>query len=80
MTDGIKSPVKEARRQALVLLGQAVCRQPSWLYKITQLSLFRELIKLLKVGNVTQSRACGGIIISLKFACKNSNILFADGD
>ncbi len=61
MTDGIKSPVKEARRQALVLLGQAVCRQPSWLYKITQLSLFRELIKLLKVG-ISKCGQHGGII------------------
>ncbi|ODN00089.1 Hamartin, partial [Orchesella cincta] len=49
MTDGIKSPLKETRRQALVLVGHAVCKQPPWLYKITQQPyLFRELIKLLK--------------------------------
>ncbi|CAL8113121.1 unnamed protein product [Orchesella dallaii] len=49
MTEGIKSPLKETRRQALILVGHAVCKQPPWLYKIlTQSPLFRELIKLLK--------------------------------
>lgn len=37
------------RLQALTLLGHVVKRQPTWLIKITNHYLLKELIKLLKV-------------------------------
>lgn len=42
------------RLQALTLLGHIVKRQPTWLIKITNHFLLRELIKLLKVCIVSK--------------------------
>lgn len=42
------------RLQALTLLGHIVKRQPTWLIKITNHFLLKELIKLLKVYIVTK--------------------------
>lgn len=44
--EGLKQPIKV---QALTLLGHVVRRQPPWIYKITQHSLLKSLLKLLKV-------------------------------
>lgn len=38
-----------SKLQALTLLGHVVRRQPTWLYKVTQHPLLRDLLKLLKV-------------------------------
>ncbi|OXA54586.1 Hamartin [Folsomia candida] len=48
ITEGIRSPSKEIRKKTLEFFGQVVTKQPSWLYKVTQQSLFKELIRLLK--------------------------------
>jgi len=37
------------RIQALTLLGHIARRQPTWLYKLANHALFRDLLKLLKV-------------------------------
>lgn len=47
--DGLRSA---NRLQALTLLGHVVKRQPTWLIKITNHYLLKELIKLLKVWTV----------------------------
>lgn len=44
--EGLRQPIK---LQALTLLGHVVRRQPSWIYKITQHPLLKNLLKLLKV-------------------------------
>ncbi|XP_044732260.1 hamartin isoform X3 [Chrysoperla carnea] len=43
--EGLRQPIK---LQALTLLGHVVRRQPSWIYKITQHPLLKNLLKLLK--------------------------------
>lgn len=47
MADGLRQGGK-ARAKALQVLGFVVRKQPSWLYKMTQHSLMKELIKVLK--------------------------------
>jgi len=46
LVDGLRST---NRLQALTLLGHVVKRQPTWLIKITNHHLLKELIRLLKV-------------------------------
>ncbi|XP_050534355.1 hamartin isoform X1 [Daktulosphaira vitifoliae] len=46
--DGLRS---SSRLQALTLLGHVVKRQPTWLFKITNHSLIKDLIRILKVEN-----------------------------
>lgn len=41
--------------QGLTLLGHVVRKQPTWLYKVTRHSLFKELLKLLKVTHHSSS-------------------------
>lgn len=41
---------QSTKLQALTLLSHLVKGQPTWLFKITQHNLFKELIKILKVG------------------------------
>ncbi|KAK7868191.1 hypothetical protein R5R35_003057 [Gryllus longicercus] len=45
ITDTLKGPLK---LQALTLLGHIVRRRPTWVYKITQHQIMKELLKLLK--------------------------------
>jgi tuberous sclerosis protein 1 len=47
ITECIRSGGK-SRPTALALLGFVVRKQPSWLYRITQHSLMKELLKVLK--------------------------------
>ncbi|KAK0177253.1 hypothetical protein PV328_001325 [Microctonus aethiopoides] len=50
ITETIAKPATSAQRvQALTVLGHVARRQPTWLYKLTNHSLFKELLKLLKV-------------------------------
>lgn len=44
-----KSGNSRQRIQALTLLGHIARRQPTWLYKLANHALFRDLLKLLKV-------------------------------
>ena len=48
MAEGIKSNQEKSRQIALAMLGFIVRKQPSWLYKITQHSLMKEVLKVLK--------------------------------
>lgn len=48
--EGLKSG---NRLQALTLLGHVVKRQPTWLVKITNHYLLKELLKILKVRTIT---------------------------
>lgn len=50
LSESLKSGGK-SRLQGLTLLGYVVRRQPPWLYKLTQHTLMKELIKVLKVRN-----------------------------
>ena len=49
IVDGIRHAGK-SRATALAMLGYVVRKQPSWLYKVAQHSLMKELIKVLKVS------------------------------
>lgn len=44
-----KSGSNSQRIQTLTLLGHIARRQPTWLYKLANHALFRDLLKLLKV-------------------------------
>ncbi|BES98251.1 Tuberous sclerosis [Nesidiocoris tenuis] len=46
MSDSIRS--SHHKLQALTLFGHVVCRHPSWLYKIMQHNLIKDLLRLLK--------------------------------
>ena len=48
MAEGIKLNQEKSRQIALAMLGFIVRKQPSWLYKITQHSLMKEVLKVLK--------------------------------
>lgn len=48
MAEGIKINQGKSRETALTMLGFIVRKQPSWLYKITQQTLMKELLKVLK--------------------------------
>ena len=48
MSENIKANQGKSRQTALSLLGYIVRKQPSWIYKITQHSLMKELMKVLK--------------------------------
>ena len=48
MADVIKNNQGQGRQTPLSLLGYIVRKQPSWIYKITQHSLMKELLKVLK--------------------------------
>lgn len=47
MYDCLKT-TSSTRLNVLALLGHVVFRQPTWLYKISQHSLFKELLRILK--------------------------------
>ena len=44
----MNGPQEKSRQIALAMLGFIVRKQPSWLYKITQHSLMKEVLKVLK--------------------------------
>ncbi|XP_017775140.1 PREDICTED: hamartin isoform X2 [Nicrophorus vespilloides] len=48
LLESIRCSKTETKIQALTLLGYMVDKQPTWLYKITQHALFKEVLKLLK--------------------------------
>ncbi|XP_008556142.1 hamartin [Microplitis demolitor] len=49
LAETLAKPTSHNQRvQALIVLGHIARRQPTWLYKLTSHSLFRELLKLLK--------------------------------
>lgn len=50
LSDVFSKPGNSGHRiQALTLLGHIARRQPTWLYKLANHALFRDLLKLLKV-------------------------------
>ncbi|XP_012279435.1 hamartin [Orussus abietinus] len=56
LTEALSKASSQGQRvQALTLLGHVARRQPTWLYKLASHTLFRELLKLLKVENDTLS-------------------------
>ncbi|XP_066601803.1 hamartin [Prorops nasuta] len=49
LTEILSKPGNNQKIQALTLLGHIARKQPTWIYKLTNHALFRDLLKLLKV-------------------------------
>lgn len=49
LSDSIKSFKTETKVQALTLLGHVLRKQPTWIYKITEHHLLKDILRLLKV-------------------------------
>lgn len=55
LSESIRGSKNDIRIQALTLLGHVIRRQPPWLYKITEHQVFKDLLKLLKVGELKEN-------------------------
>jgi tuberous sclerosis protein 1 len=54
LSDSIaKSSKTDVKVQALTLLGHIVRNQPTWLYRLSEHHLLKDLLKLLKVKNLS---------------------------
>ena len=54
------------RLNGLTVLGYVIRKQPSWLYKLTQHGLIKELLKILKVRH-SQLLFCSALIVLRSF-------------
>lgn len=59
LSDSIaKSSKNDVKVQALTLLGHVVRSQPTWLYKLSEHHLLKDILRLLKVNHIYSSSTC----------------------